>query len=270
MLNKKSVQVLPISAYDDNYVWLLRDEHSCLVVDPGDAQPVIAYLKEHSLVLKMILITHHHADHVGGIAELLSWCEKNQSEWPVVYGPATEDIAGIDEGLIQGDSLHIQSPACDLMVLDVPGHTAGHIAYFIDAGVSQHLFCGDTLFACGCGRIFEGTPEQMYTSLQKFAQLPDMTLVHAAHEYTLSNIRFAQAVEPGNQDLQDWAARANALRLAGKPTLPTTIAHERKVNPFLRADIQSVMASAMAHQPGIPKTPLAVFTALRAWKDIFK
>ena len=270
MVNNKSVQVLPISAYDDNYVWLLRDERTCLVVDPGDAQPVIAYLKEHRLVLKMILITHHHADHVGGIAELIDWCEKQQTELPIIYGPSGEDIPWIDEGLMQGDSLHIQSPACDLMVLDVPGHTAGHIAYFIDTGTTQHVFSGDTLFACGCGRIFEGTPQQMFSSLEKFSQLPPTTLVHAAHEYTLSNIRFALEVEPGNQDLQDWAVRAKALRQAGKPTLPTTIDHELKVNPFLRSHIQAVMARAISHQPGLAKTPLAVFAALRVWKDVFK
>mgnify|MGYP000081177827 FL=1 len=270
MPDKNSLQVRPIAAYNDNYIWLLSDSHCAVVVDPGDAQPVIAYLKEHQLSLEAILITHHHADHVGGIADLLAWAKVSGQNLPTVYGPAGEDIPGVSEALMQGDSLHLQKPACLLWVLDVPGHTASHIAYFMDAGDEKHLFCGDTLFASGCGRLFEGTPAQMLASLEKLKKLPEETWVHCAHEYTLSNIKFALAVEPNNQDLLDWKSRAEALRQVGKPTIPTTIAHEKLVNPFLRCDFLPVVNAIHRHTPLKRKDPVDVFAAMRAWKDIFK
>ena len=171
---------------------------------------------------------------------------------------------------MQGDTLHIAPFVSEFWVLGVPGHTAGHIAYFLNNGSTQHLFCGDTLFASGCGRLFEGTATQMFESLIKIKNLPETTLVHCAHEYTLSNIKFALAVEPGNQDLLDWQSRATALRKAGKPTLPTTIAHERRVNPFLRCEYSSVIRSVSTHASLTNQEPVSVFAALRAWKDGFK
>lgn len=268
--DKNILQVQPIAAYDDNYIWLLSDGHCAVVVDPGDAQPVIAYLKEQRLVLQAILITHHHADHVGGIADLLSWAKANQQQLPTVYGPALEDIPMVSDPLMQGDTLHIAPFVPEFWVMGVPGHTAGHVAYFLNNGSTQHLFCGDTLFASGCGRLFEGTASQMFDSLSKLKNLPETTLVHCAHEYTLSNIKFALAVEPDNQDLLDWKSRAEALRQVGKPTVPTTIAHEKRVNPFLRCEYSSVIRSALTHAPLSNQEPVSIFAALRAWKDGFK
>lgn len=273
MPNKNSIKVQAIAAYDDNYIWLLSDSHCAVVVDPGDAEPVIAYLKDQQLALEAILITHHHADHVGGVADLLAWAEQSGQSMPTVYGPATEDIAVVSDALMQGDSVHLERPACLLWVLDVPGHTSGHIAYYAEIGDQKHLFCGDTLFASGCGRLFEGTPSQMLGSLDKLKNLPDDTLVHCAHEYTLSNIKFALAVEPKNQDLLGWKLKAESLRQIGKPTLPTTIGHEKLVNPFLRCDAIAVMDAVKQHRsisPSKIQEPVEVFAALRAWKDTFK
>ena len=267
---KQILQVHPIAAYDDNYIWLLSDGHCAVVVDPGDAQPVIAYLKEHRLQLKAILITHHHADHVGGIVELCDWVVATGAEAPAVYGPMTENIPLRTESLMQGDSLHLQAPACEVFVMEVPGHTLGHLAFYVETMRGKHLFCGDTLFASGCGRVFEGTHEQMFHSLMKLKQLPDDTLVHCAHEYTLSNIRFALAVEPHNQDLLDWGVKAQALRNSGKPTLPTTMAHEKRVNPFLRSDVTSVVQAVSGRQALLSAGPAEIFAALRVWKDGFK
>ena len=269
MVFNNLIQVQPISAYDDNYIWLLSDSYCAVVVDPGDAEPVIAYLKERHLKLKAILVTHHHADHIGGIQGLLNWAREIGEDLPVIYGPAGEDIALPMEGVMQGDSLHIAQPACDLFVLDVPGHTSGHIAFLL-TGAEHHLFCGDVLFASGCGRIFEGTPEQMFNSLGKLKQLHPETLIHCAHEYTLGNIKFALTVEPHNQELLSWKDRAQALRHAGKPTLPTTLAHELEVNPFLRCEMLPVVSAVTQHAKLTNKEPLTVFTALRVWKDGFK
>jgi hydroxyacylglutathione hydrolase len=273
---KNSIKVQAITAYADNYIWLLSDSHCAVVVDPGDAEPVIAYLEDQQLSLEAILITHHHADHIGGLADLLHWAEQSGQAQPTVYGPAGEDIELVSDSLIQGDTIHLDNPACLLWVLDVPGHTAGHIAYYAEIGDQKHLFCGDTLFASGCGRLFEGTPAQMLTSLDKFKNLPDETLVHCAHEYTLSNIKFALTVEPQNQDLLQWKTKAESLRQLGKPTLPTTIAHEKRVNPFLRCDTSSVLKAVQRHceeeqlKPSTICEPVEVFASLRAWKDIYR
>lgn len=276
MLNKNSIKVQAIAAYADNYIWLLSDSHCAVVVDPGDAEPVIAHLKDQQLSLEAILITHHHADHVGGVADLLSWAEESGQVLPTVYGPAREDIAVVSDSLMQGDSIYLERPSCLLWVLDVPGHTSGHIAYYTEIDDQKHLFCGDTLFASGCGRLFEGTPEQMLISLDKFKNLPDETLVHCAHEYTLSNIKFALAVEPMNQDLLEWKLKAESLRQVGKSTLPTTIAHEKLVNPFLRCEFPSVITAVQQYReqqqvtPSKIHEPVEVFASLRAWKDIYK
>jgi hydroxyacylglutathione hydrolase len=281
MVKSTALQVWPIPAFSDNYIWCIHDGQSALIVDPGDAGPVIHFLQENRLQLMGILITHYHADHIGGIAALLN-ATANGASLPV-YGPAAEPIAGLTQALMQGDEVEIAAPAIHLQVLEVPGHTLGHIAYFAPAKRAEEqiankpsveepprLFCGDTLFASGCGRLFEGTPTQMHASLAKFAALPSNTLVYCTHEYTLSNIRFALAVEPNNPDLIAWAKRAEALRELNLPTLPTTIDQEIKTNPFMRCD-QAVVRQVAQQVAGQPQLSGAseVLAAIRAWKDRF-
>uniref|UniRef100_UPI004048BA54 hydroxyacylglutathione hydrolase n=1 Tax=Polynucleobacter sp. TaxID=2029855 RepID=UPI004048BA54 len=263
------LQVWPIPAFDDNYLWCIHDGKSALIVDPGDAVPVLDYLKREKLTLKGILITHHHADHTGGILQLL---EALDSTIPV-YAPAAIDIPGRTHALMEGDSLEIASPRMSFEVSEVPGHTLSHIAYFanVQANVVEPLlFCGDTLFASGCGRLFEGTPTQMSQSLAKFIALPKNTLVYCTHEYTLSNIRFARAVEPNNANLITWEQTAIALREKNLPTLPTTIGQELQVNPFMRCDQAPVIEAALAisGEKSLP-TPAHVLAVIRAWKDRF-
>lgn len=263
------LQVWPIPAFDDNYIWCIHDGQSALIVDPGDADPVLKYLKANNLALRAILITHHHADHTGGVLSLL---ESLGSDIPV-YGPKGDNIPGKTVVAAQDDKIEIASPRISLKVLEVPGHTLSHIAYFANMQanvVEPMLFCGDTLFASGCGRLFEGTPTQMSQSLSQFAALPKNTLVYCTHEYTLSNIRFALAVEPDNHNLIDWSEKAQALRNQHLPTLPTTIGQELQVNPFMRCDQRDViaMAKAISGQPELP-TPAHVLAAIRAWKDRF-
>jgi hydroxyacylglutathione hydrolase len=263
------LQVWPIPAFDDNYLWCIHDGKSALIVDPGDATPVLEYLKQEKLDLKGILITHHHADHTGGILPLLEALDPTIP----VYGPAAIDIPGRTRALMEGDSLEIASPRVSFEVFEVPGHTLSHIAYFANMQanvVEPMLFCGDTLFASGCGRLFEGTPTQMSQSLAKFIALPKNTLVYCTHEYTLSNIRFARAVEPNNANLITWEQTAIALREKNLPTLPTTIGQELQVNPFMRCDQDSVIESALAisGEKSLP-TPAHVLAVIRAWKDRF-
>ncbi|WP_114689737.1 hydroxyacylglutathione hydrolase [Polynucleobacter necessarius] len=267
-MDKNTVlQVWPIPAFDDNYIWCIHDGISALVVDPGDAQPVLEYLMVNSLILKGILITHHHPDHTGGILKLL------QDVNIPVYGPVGDNIPGRTVAVMQDDKLEIAAPRISFKVLEVPGHTLSHIAYFANMQanvVEPMLFCGDTLFASGCGRLFEGTPTQMSESLGKFSLLPKNTLVYCAHEYTVSNIRFALAVEPNNLNLLSWAERAQSLRKQGLPTLPTTIGQELQVNPFMRCDQPEVifMAKKVSGQKEFP-TPAHVLGVIRAWKDRF-
>jgi len=261
-----ALEYVPVPAFEDNYIWVVSDGSHAVVVDPGEAAPVRAYLAKRGWRLNAILLTHHHQDHVGGVADLL-----NGQAVPV-YGPAGEAIAHLTHRLKNGDQVTIAAPALEFRVLDVPGHTSGHIAYFqaADPRGTPHVFCGDTLFACGCGRLFEGTPQQMLASLDALAALPGGTEVHCAHEYTLSNIRFALACEPENAQLQAWRDKASELRARHLPTLPTTIAHERAVNPFLRAAVPAVQAS-LQHQlhEKIPDR-LTAFTLMREWKNRFR
>jgi hydroxyacylglutathione hydrolase len=227
------------------------------VVDPGEAQPVLDYLAREKLALVAILATHHHADHVGGIAEL-----RSNFDVPV-FGPRNEPIATLTRPVGGGDTVKVAELGVEFSVLDIPGHTRAHIAYY-GAG---SLFCGDTLFACGCGRLFEGTAEQMYDSLGKLARLPDDTKVYCGHEYTLANIGFAKAVEPGNAALARREERDRKLREAGRPTLPSTLAEEKATNPFLRCAEPAVVDSVNKYLGSRVSDPVRVFAAIRDWKN---
>ena len=257
------LQVTPVRAFSDNYIWLIhapRDPDQVVAVDPGDAGPVEAVLAARGLRLAALLITHHHGDHVGGVTELLQ-------RHPVpVFGPAGETIPGHPRPLREGDEVRLEELGLAFRVLDVPGHTAGHIAY-VGHGA---LFCGDTLFSAGCGRVFEGTPQQMATSLAKLASLPSDTLVYCAHEYTLSNLAFARAVEPGNADTAEYLEDCRQRRARDEPTVPSDLRRERNVNPFLRCDRQTVKQTAEQQAGHALHSPTDVFAALRRWKDGFR
>ena len=254
------IQISALPAFTDNYIWLLQDHRTqrCVVVDPGDAAPVLAWLDAHpGWALSDILITHHHHDHVGGVERL------KQASGATVYGPASENIPARDVALEDNDSVSVLG--WDFDVYAVPGHTLGHIAYY------HHglLFCGDTLFAAGCGRLFEGTPEQMHHSLSRLAALPEDTLVYCTHEYTLSNLKFAAAVEPGNADIAARLEKVTRQRQNGVMTLPSTLALEKLTNPFLRTTETLVTQKVDERDGAQNRGPSEVFAALRAWKDTF-
>lgn len=257
------MNLLPLPAFSDNYIWLLHNGKQALVVDPGDAAPVQAALQTHGLQLQAILVTHHHADHVGGVDALRT------ATGAAVYGPAFETLPEPVTRVDASTTLHLLG--LTWQVLEVPGHTAGHIAWYsADAEGGPILFCGDTLFSGGCGRLFEGTPEQMHASLQLLARLPDNTRVACAHEYTLSNLKFACTVEPSNTALLQYRAHCEALRQQQRPTLPSLLAQELAINPFLRCDVIEVVHSAQSFRPDlIPQNPASVFAALREWKNAF-
>ena len=255
------MNLLALPAFADNYIWMLHDGARAVVVDPGDAAPVQRRLAELDLALAGILVTHHHADHVGGIAAL-----RPQLQGPV-WGPAHEDIPGPYVALADGDVVDdVLGASFD--VVDVPGHTAGHIAYVERTADEPLLFCGDTLFSGGCGRMFEGTAAQMHASLQRLAALPGDAQVCCAHEYTLSNLRFAAAVEPDNAARAEHERHCRALRDDGMPTLPSTIALERRINPFLRCGVPAVVDAAQ-RAGAEDRSEVAVFAALREWKNRF-
>lgn len=255
------IDALP--ALSDNYIWLIQNLHNqtCAAVDPGDAAPVLQWLAQNAdWTLTDLLITHHHHDHTDGIEAL------KQVTGARVFGPRLETIPGCDHPLEDNESFDVAG--LTLQALLVPGHTRGHLAYF-HAGDAPMLFSGDTLFAAGCGRIFEGTPEQMYHSLQRLARLPAQTAVYCAHEYTLSNLRFAAAVEPDNRSIRDRLDEVNTLRQQNCITLPSTMAIERATNPFLRISELSVNEIIENHTGQKIGTPEAVFAAMRQWKDGF-
>jgi hydroxyacylglutathione hydrolase len=257
------MKFIPLPAFQDNDLWLLHDGHRALVVDPGDAQPVLAALQHHGLQLEAILVTHHHADHIGGLEAV------RDATGAKVYGPAREKIPGPLQALRDGDA--VSALGLQFQVLDVPGHTAGHIAYFCpDMDGKPLLFCGDTLFSAGCGRLFEGTPAQMLASLARLAALPADTRVCCTHEYTLSNLKFALAVEPGNRDLVHYVAQCRELRARGEPTLPSSIGLERRINPFLRTRESAVIEAARAFDAGTTTDEVGVFAAVRQWKNEFR
>jgi hydroxyacylglutathione hydrolase len=249
------LNIIPIPAFQDNYIWLIENGTHATVVDPGDAAPVIAALKQHGLKLSTILITHHHADHIGGVDALMAEFA------PQVFAPQKEQYAFKHTPVHDNQTIHIQDLDLSLKVIDVGGHTLGHVAYY----GANLLFCGDTLFGCGCGRLFEGTPAQMFNSLQKIAALPENTAVYCAHEYTEHNLQFAQLVEANNAALKDRTQMTKALRSSGQPSLPSNITLELATNPFLRCRSPEIMAYLNLPQGD----PIAVFTALRAMRNQF-
>ena len=249
-------EIFPIPAFKDNYIWLLVRDRRAAVVDPGDAAPVNARLEAQGLQLESILITHHHDDHQGGVEELVE-------RWhPRVFGPAEESITGCTDPLRGGETIEVLDET--FAVLPVGGHTRGHIAYY----GSPALFCGDTLFGAGCGRLFEGTPAQMLASLTRLAALPDETSVYCAHEYTEANLRFALAVEPQNALLRERVERVARIRAAGLPSVPSTLREEKDTNPFLRSGEPAVIAAAQ-ERGAVDASLVSVFTAIRGWRNTF-
>lgn len=264
-----SLEYTPVPFFDDNYAWVISDGAHAIVVDPGAAEPVERFCSSRGLNVTAVLLTHHHGDHVGGVRDLLSSCGKPDTP---VYGPARERIDCVTLHVDEGFEVEVREPPFRATVFATPGHTHGHVVFFQPGANDSpgHLFAGDTLFASGCGRLLEGSAEEMLASLDELASLPPTTLLHCAHEYTLSNLEFAQVCEPGNERVRLWREKAAQLRLAGRPTLPTTIGHELTVNPFLRVD-QAEIRDVLIERFGVPVPHrLAVFILLRAWKDLFQ
>jgi len=254
------LNVVPVRAFQDNYIWLIKDAvgRQAAIVDPGDARPVLHALQTENITPIAILITHHHGDHVGGVESLLT----HYPNLPV-FGPAGERIPRITRRLVEGDVITVPGLEVEFRVLDVPGHTRGHIAYFGEGA----LFCGDTVFSVGCGRLFEGTAEQMHASLSKLVNLPGDTLVYCAHEYTQANIAFAKWVEPDNADLLQREQEAKDLRARDLPTVPSRLDVERRTNPFLRFDAPTVIQAASTFAGRSLRPGAEVFSMVRYWKD---
>ena len=258
-----ALQLKAIPAFNDNYIWLLHNNQYAVVVDPGDAQPVLAYLQQHSLHLTALLITHHHHDHVGGITELVQHYPQIH-----VFGPANENIPQRTQAVHDQERIMLPELNTELQILEVPGHTKGHVAYFGYSDAHEpFLFCGDTLFSGGCGRLFEGTAAQMVDSLNKITALPPQTLVCCAHEYTLSNLDWALQVEPDNPNLQAYYSQAATQRANNQPTLPSSIGLELRINPFLRTHIPAVQLSASQYSSRRASNDTEVFAQLREWKN---
>jgi len=255
------MEIQPIRAFADNYIWLLDQGGALAVVDPGDAAPLLDHLHSSGRRLGAILLTHHHRDHTGGVGELLA-------RFPVpVFGPAAEEIAGVDRPLAGGETIDLPGTGIRLQVLTVPGHTRGHLAYLWPDYRAGALFCGDTLFAMGCGRLFEGTPAQMHASLSRLAALDPDTAIYCAHEYTASGLRFATTLEPDNAELLARRARLTPRLAGGEPTVPFTLADELATNPFLRLTAPAVQAAIGARLGRPPHDEVEAFAVLRAWRD---
>lgn len=251
------MNLISIPALQDNYIWLLTDsQKQCVIVDPGESAPVLSTLIQGQYRPQAILLTHHHNDHVGGVANLC----RHFPEIPV-YGPQETANKGATVIVTEGDDLTIKGQK--YIIIAVPGHTLGHIAYYS----KPYLFCGDTLFSAGCGRLFEGTPEQMYASIQQLAQLPDDTLICSAHEYTLSNLKFARSILPADQDIARYQQKIEQLRAKNQPSLPVKLQSERKINVFLRCNDIDLQRKIGVISP--PESLASVFSELRAKKDIF-
>jgi len=263
------MKVTPIPAFDDNYIWAIHNGTSIngvadvVVVDPGDADPVIAAIKQNSWRLRAILLTHHHYDHTGGVGELIRLLDDAGDAYIPVYGPAHESIKEVTHPLSEGDQVDFENMGVHLKVLDTPGHTRGHICYY----GNNALFCGDTLFAAGCGRIFEGTAAQMYESLEKIRTLPETTQLYCAHEYTLQNLGFARIAESDNRDIIERLKRVKGLRSQGKPSVPSTLAEELQTNPFLRSQQTVLVQNASLFAQRALIEPAEVFAVVRRWKD---
>jgi len=252
--------IIAIPAFNDNYIWALHspEGQQLIVVDPGDASPVLNYLQANKLSLHAILITHHHGDHSGGILPL-----KKRYPDVKVFGPSNEFVNGVSLTLKEGDTLSFAPFGLTLKVLDIPGHTLGHIAYYND----EILFCGDTLFSCGCGRVFEGTPAQMLDSLEKLKQLPAQTLMYCGHEYTIANIAFAMFVDPTNPYLAKRLEQAKACVTKSQPTLPISLQSEFLTNPFLRVDTKEIIYAVQKRWNLEQNDPVSIFSHLREWKN---
>lgn len=256
------MELTPLPAFDDNYIWMMRVGSRAWVVDPGQAEPVLTVLARDGLALEGILITHHHGDHTGGVSAL------RHATGAAVHGPAGEDLPEPCQRHREGETVVVMGTA--FTVMEVPGHTAGHIAFFGQPPQQAPLvFCGDTLFSAGCGRLFEGTAAQLHTSLSALAALPDDTRVCCAHEYTLSNLRFAAAIEPDNSEIAQHQALCQAWRQDQRPTLPSTVGLEKRINPFLRVHLPSVRSAAMGYDAGTSANPVGVLSTLRQWKNTF-
>ena len=253
------LNIEPIAAFSDNYIWLLSTNEGSIVIDPGESKGLLKILKENKLDLRAILITHHHFDHTGGIEEILSEISID------VYGPKN-NIASINKRLVGGSKINLLG--IEFEVIEIPGHTLDHIAYYSKNNGQPILFCGDTLFAGGCGRVFEGTFEQMHNSLSILKKLPSNTKIYCGHEYTESNLAFAKNVEPLNENIISRYNETLNLRKQGIPSLPSTIGAELQTNPFLRVDTEEVQEMILK-KFNTPKDDEEVFTALRQWKDNF-
>ena len=255
------IKIYQVNALTDNYIWIIVNtrQQSALIVDPGDATPALAFLKQYQLELKGILITHHHWDHVNGVGDILQ-------HYPVpVLGGSLSQLPLLTHKFKDGEVISVDACFPQYQVLAIPGHTLDHIAYYAD----NSLFCGDTLFGAGCGRLFEGTAEQMYASLQKITSLPEQTEIYCAHEYTLNNLVFAETVEPDNQNIKQRIEKTKTLRKNNLPSLPSLLLEEKQSNPFLRCEIPAVIQQTERHSQRSLKQPVDVFTALRQWKDHF-
>tara|TARA_R110001592_G_scaffold18703_1_gene77263 strand:+ start:10364 stop:11143 length:780 start_codon:yes stop_codon:yes gene_type:complete len=258
------LEFIALPAFQDNYIWLILDSkrQEAAVVDPGDALPVITWLGRHpEYQLRHILVTHHHRDHTGGLATLKAATDCR------IWGPAIGSITSLDRRLNDGDEITVLGKT--LQVIAVPGHTLDHIAFYCDDHEDSWLLSGDTLFAGGCGRLFEGTAAQMHASLERLKALPDSTRVYCAHEYTQANLRFARAVEPANNDIKVRMEVVDDLRSAGRITLPSSIGLEKRTNPFMRAQEPDVVAAAAQRQNASVPSGAETLAVIRAWKDQF-